>query len=56
MATNRSAPWARIVPVLPVADVRAAVRWYAEVFGLVEHVRVGDAHRAQLGIAGARAE
>jgi uncharacterized glyoxalase superfamily protein PhnB len=53
---NRSAPWARIVPVLAVADVREAVAWYGAVFGLIEHVRVGEAHRAQLGIDGERAE
>ena len=40
--TNRSAPHARVVPVLTVADVRAAVEWYAEVFGFVEHVRIGE--------------
>ena len=56
MAGNRSAPWARIVPVLAVADVRAAVAWYADVLGLVEHVRIGDGHRAQLGLDGERAE
>ena len=47
---NRSAPHARVTPVLTVADVRAAVVWYGEVFGFVEHVRVGEAHRAQLGL------
>ena len=52
MLKNRSAPHARIVPVLTVGDVRAAVAWYAEVFGLVEHVRIGEGHRAQLGLAG----
>jgi uncharacterized glyoxalase superfamily protein PhnB len=52
MLKNRSAPHARIVPVLTVRDVRAAVRWYADVFGLVEHVRIGDGHRAQLGLPG----
>ena len=52
MLTNRSAPHARIVPVLTVRDVRAAVAWYAEVFGLVEHVRIGEGHRAQLGLPG----
>jgi uncharacterized glyoxalase superfamily protein PhnB len=56
MTGNRSAPWARIVPVLAVADVRAAVAWYADVLGLVEHVRIGDGHRAQLGLDGERAE
>ena len=50
MITNRSAPHARVVPVLTVSDVRAAVAWYAEVLGFVEHVRIGDGHRAQLGL------
>jgi uncharacterized glyoxalase superfamily protein PhnB len=52
MLTNRSAPHARVVPVLTVEDVRAAVTWYGEVFGFVEHVRIGDAHRSQLGLPG----
>ena len=56
MTLNRSAPWARIVPVLAVADVRQAVSWYADVVGLVEHVRIGEGHRAQLGVDGERAE
>ena len=56
VVTNRSAPWARIVPVLAVADVREASAWYAQVLGLVEHVRVGEAHRMQLGVDGERAE
>ena len=56
MTTNRSAPWARIVPVLAVADVREAVAWYVDVLGLVEHVRIGEGHRAQLGVDGERAE
>src|SRR4051794_14161698 len=50
MRMNRSAPHARVVPVLTVADVRAAVDWYGRVFGFVEHVRIGDGHRAQLGL------
>jgi uncharacterized glyoxalase superfamily protein PhnB len=49
---NRSAPHARVVPVLTVSDVRAAVAWYGEVFGFVEHVRIGEGHRAQLGLPG----
>lgn len=53
MITNRSAPHDRITPVLIVADVRAAVVWYAKVFGFVEYVQVGEGHRAQLGIGGA---
>lgn len=50
MLTNRSAPHARVTPVLTVADVRAAVAWYADVLGFVEHVRIGEGHRAQLGL------
>jgi uncharacterized glyoxalase superfamily protein PhnB len=50
MLTNRSAPSARVVPVLTVADVRAAVEWYGRVFGFLEHVRIGEGHRAQLGL------
>ena len=56
MVTNRSAPWARIVPVLAVADVRQASAFYMQVLGLIEHVRVGEAHRVQLGVDGERAE
>lgn len=55
MLTNRSAPHARVVPVLTVADVRQAVAWYAEVLGFVEHVRIGEGHRAQLGLPDAPA-
>jgi uncharacterized glyoxalase superfamily protein PhnB len=50
--TNRSAPHARVTPVLTVSDVRAAVAWYSEVFGFVEHVRIGEGHRSQLGLPG----
>mgnify|MGYP001551528316 CR=1 FL=1 len=52
MLLNRSAPHARVVPVLPVGDVRAAVAWYARAWGFVEHVRIGEGHRAQLGLPG----
>lgn len=55
MLTNRSAPHSLVVPVLTVSDVRAAVVWYATVFGFVEHVQIGEGHRAQLGLGG-RAE
>jgi uncharacterized glyoxalase superfamily protein PhnB len=48
--TNRSAPHARVTPVLTVADVRAAVAWYTEVLGFVEHVRIGERHRSQMGL------
>jgi PhnB protein len=52
MLTNRSAPHARVVAVLTVSDVRAAVAWYGSVFGFVEHVQIGEGHRAQLGLPG----
>lgn len=52
MRLNRSAPHARVVPVLTVSDVRASVEWYWRVFGFVEHVKIGDGHRAQLGLPG----
>jgi PhnB protein len=52
MLHNRSAPHARVVPVLTVVDVRAAIDWYGKVLGFVEHVRIGDGHRAQLGLPG----
>lgn len=56
MLLNRSAPHARVVPVLTVANVREAVAWYARVLGFVEHVRIGEGHRAQLGLPGEAAE
>jgi PhnB protein len=55
MHFNRSAPRARVVPVLTVSDVRAAVAWYERAFGFVEHVKIGDGHRAQLGLPGGAA-
>ena len=48
MIMNRSVPPASVTPVLTYPDVAAAVAWLCEVFGFVEHVRIGD-HRAQLG-------
>jgi uncharacterized glyoxalase superfamily protein PhnB len=56
MTRNRSAPWALLTPVLAVEDVRTAVAWYVDVLGLVEHVRIGEGHRSQLGVDGERAE
>ena len=38
-----------ITPILVYPDVERAVDWLTRVFGLVEHVRIGD-HRAQLGV------
>jgi catechol 2,3-dioxygenase-like lactoylglutathione lyase family enzyme len=51
---NRSAPWARIVPVIRVGDVRAAVDWYSSVLGLVEHVRIGQVIGRSWGCLGFR--
>jgi uncharacterized glyoxalase superfamily protein PhnB len=56
MIHNHSAPHSLVVPVLTVSDVRAAVAWYGTVFGFVEHVQIGEGHRAQLGLPGGRAE
>lgn len=56
MLFNRSAPHAKVVPVLIVRDVRAAVDWYGRVWGFVEHVKIGEGHRAQLGLPGGGAE
>jgi uncharacterized glyoxalase superfamily protein PhnB len=50
MRSNRSIPPVTVIPVLVYPDVREAVGWLADAFGFVEHVRIGDGHRAQLGI------
>jgi uncharacterized glyoxalase superfamily protein PhnB len=50
MKHNRSVPAATVIPVLPYPDVRAAVTWLTGAFGFAERVRIGDSHRAQLGI------
>jgi uncharacterized glyoxalase superfamily protein PhnB len=47
--TNRSIPRASVVPVLVYPDVRAAVAWLETAFGFVEHVKIGEDHRSQLG-------
>ncbi len=52
MLTNRSAPHARVVPILMVANVRAMVRWCARVFGFVEHVQTPGGKHVQLGLPG----
>jgi uncharacterized glyoxalase superfamily protein PhnB len=46
---NRSIPPATVVPVLVYPDVRAAVAWLEAAFGFVEHVKIGEDHRSQLG-------
>jgi uncharacterized glyoxalase superfamily protein PhnB len=38
-----------IIPILVYPNVDRAVEWLVHVFGLVEHIRIGD-HRAQLGL------
>lgn len=48
--TNRSAPHAQVVPILDVANVRAAVTWCARVFGFVEHVQTPGGKHVQLGL------
>lgn len=50
MRSNRSIPPVSVVPMLVYPDVRAAVDWLTEVFGFVERTRIGESHRAQLGI------
>jgi uncharacterized glyoxalase superfamily protein PhnB len=35
--------------VLVYPDVREAVAWLEAAFGFVEHVKIGEGHRAQLG-------
>jgi uncharacterized glyoxalase superfamily protein PhnB len=52
MRSNRSIPEPTAVPVLTVADVRAAVAWLGEAFGFSERLRIGDGHRSQLSIPG----
>jgi uncharacterized glyoxalase superfamily protein PhnB len=47
---NRSIPPSTVIPVLPYPDVRAAVSWLAAAFGFVERTRIGESHRAQLGV------
>jgi len=47
--TNRSIPPATVVPVLVYPDVRAAVAFLETAFGFVEHVKIGEDHRSQLG-------
>jgi uncharacterized glyoxalase superfamily protein PhnB len=47
---NRSIPEATAIPVLSVADVRAAVAWLGEAFGFAERLRIGEGHRSQLAI------
>jgi uncharacterized glyoxalase superfamily protein PhnB len=48
MRHNRSIPPAQVISVLTYPDVRAAVDWLRDVFGVVEHVWIGPNHRAQL--------
>lgn len=50
MKRNRSIPPATVIPVLVYPDVRAAVDWLTAAFGFVERTRIGESHRAQMGI------
>jgi uncharacterized glyoxalase superfamily protein PhnB len=47
---NRSIPPATVIPVLVYPDVRDAVAWLEDAFGFVERIRIGEDHRAQLGV------
>ncbi|MEQ3550375.1 VOC family protein [Pseudonocardia nematodicida] len=47
---NRAVPPPTVVPVLVYPDVPAAVAWLTATFGFVERTRIGDDHRAQLGV------
>ncbi|MEP6860137.1 MAG: VOC family protein [Deltaproteobacteria bacterium] len=48
MQRNRSIPPAQVISVLTYPDVRAAVDWLRDTFGVTEHVWIGPNHRAQL--------
>ncbi|MGO9490566.1 MAG: VOC family protein [Solirubrobacteraceae bacterium] len=50
MKSNRSIPAVTTVPVLTVADVRAAVAWLTQAFGFTERLRIGEGHRSQLEV------
>jgi uncharacterized glyoxalase superfamily protein PhnB len=47
---NRSIPPSTVIPVVYYPDVRAAVDWLTTAFGFVERTRIGESHRAQMGI------
>jgi uncharacterized glyoxalase superfamily protein PhnB len=44
---NRSSPAARVIPVLPYADVPEAAEWLCRAFDFKERLRIGG-HRVQL--------
>ena len=50
MKPNRSVPPSTVIPVLVYPDVREAVAWLSAAFGFTEHTRIGESHRAQMGI------
>ena len=52
MKANRSIPPVTVIPVLTYPDVAAAAAWLTSAFGAVEHVRIGNGHRAQMSIGG----
>lgn len=52
MSTNPSAPRTHVVPVLWVANARAAVDWYTRVFGFVGHVQAPEGAHAELSLPG----
>src|SRR5262245_20758979 len=52
MLSNRSAPLARVLPILIVPNVRPAVAWCVRVFGFIEHGQTAEGHHVQLGLPG----
>jgi uncharacterized glyoxalase superfamily protein PhnB len=48
LRANRSIPSAAVIPVLIYPDVRQAVQWLTEAFGLLERLQIGENHRSQL--------
>jgi uncharacterized glyoxalase superfamily protein PhnB len=50
MKINRSVPPPTVVPILVYPDVRSAVIFLTAAFGFVERTRIGESHRAQLGV------
>ena len=48
MKPNRSIPQATVIPVLIYPDVREAVAWLTQAFGLEERVKIGENHRSQM--------
>ena len=48
MKPNRSIPSSVVIPVLVNPDLRAAVEWLTNAFGLEERLQIGENHRSQM--------